>query len=198
MFNFEFPELVKPVLMELMSDEFLLDYIRDFPTSLGERKFTDSEAELLLETIKNKDDKEVRKQLKLIMKKDDNLAYFLDDLDIIVREISTITEHFVMFFYYIKEELTENEIKLLTAYEYLVSLHQENKELYEKTKMNIVECLVRKIEFSINEHTIRIWNDEIVDVLCKKLKGEDIYMIKENKIKLDKYIRNRNSRDFVY
>lgn len=175
-------ELCRSVLLRLVCDGVLAEHVTDWRLAGFSDEVTVAEEKTLVDSIKNHDKEHTITILKKITSLKDH------EFDKEASWLHTITPREILFYYYLKDELTEEELLLLQAYEKLMSLNPEDKEQLNNDLKDIAECIVTKIEYAVNEHAIRVLKDETFDILSKKLHCEDVYAEKDKAVSRHKYL----------
>jgi len=183
MLKLKFNRQVKSILKKLINDGFLIRHIIDVGDNFTNTFFDNDEVMCLLATIKEDDRTATARELSKIY------PFNGKEIKDLTTMLYTITEREILFHYYLKETLSEEEILLLKEYENVALLNPTIQAELENIQETVAEMEVTNIEYLINEHTIRLLKNIIFDILEKKLKSEDTYAEEDNAICRSKYIR---------
>lgn len=176
-------KLTKSILRKLIKDDFLTGHITEIGDNCTQTFFDGKEVYKLLETIKKDDRNATARVLSEIY----NCSS--EEIKNITTMLYTVTARDILFHYYLKETISEDEILLLTEYENIASTTPTIQAELEEIQKIIVEMKVTEIEHIINEHTIRLFKNDIFDVLEKKLQLEDVYAEEDGSTSKTKYMR---------
>lgn len=189
-------DTIKLLIANMLDDDFWRFHISSVIDSLwnvNSTKDYQKAVEVLLKTVKNDDKEETLKYLIDMYRSpnekldDEYVCKHANDLLDMIYRVRIVD---LIYYYYLKDSLSEEEVKNVNLCEILLEANPKEKQFFEELKHEIVIFMVNRIECSVNEYTIRMLKSDIFEHLNKQLEYEDSLAAKNNSIVKAQYFQN--------
>lgn len=189
-------DTIKLLIANMLDDDFWRFHISSVIDSLwnvNSTKDYQKAVEVLLKTVKNDDKEETLKYLIDMYRSpnekldDEYVCKHANDLLDMIYRVRIVD---LIYYYYLKDSLSEEEVKNVNLCEILLEANPKEKQFFEELKHEIVIFMVNRIERSVNEYTIRMLKSDIFEHLNKQLEYEDSLAAKNNSIVKAQYFQN--------